>query len=137
MVLEGQVPFASLPRYLAAADISVIPQQDNAITRAQVPAKLIDAMCMGLPVVATDVGEMKQLVGAFGRVVTPNDAEAFAGALHELLTDAKLRNRMGTAAREQAVREYSYSSNAARLHQHLEGALRQSVQRGNVLGRQG
>lgn len=60
---------------------------------------LVEAMASGLPVVATDVGGIPEVVTAeeTGVLVPPSDPERVAGAVRRLLRDPELRNRMGNA----------------------------------------
>jgi len=63
---------------------------------------LLDAMCFGVPVVATAAGGIVEAVddGVTGRLVPVGDAAALAAALVELLRDPAGRARMGEAARQ-------------------------------------
>ncbi|HTV20113.1 MAG TPA: glycosyltransferase, partial [Polyangiaceae bacterium] len=56
--IEPSVPLEALPERLARAWVVVIPQRDELVSRAQLPAKLIDAMALGRAIVSTDVGDM-------------------------------------------------------------------------------
>jgi glycosyltransferase involved in cell wall biosynthesis len=71
-----------------------------------------EAMAHGRPVVASGVGGLKDLVveGETGLLVPPGDPVALRAALVRLLEDADLRRRLGTAARERAGRELSWTS---------------------------
>jgi len=69
---------------------------------------ILEAMAAGLPVVATSVGGVPELVldEETGLLVPPGDAEALAAALRRVLEDAYLRRRLGSAGRERAQREF-------------------------------
>ena len=67
-------------------------------------------MACGKPVVASDLPTGIRFVnqqGVTGLLVPPRDARALAGALNRLLDDAELRAKLGRAARERVVREFS------------------------------
>jgi glycosyltransferase involved in cell wall biosynthesis len=81
------------------------------------PNSVLEAMAAGRPAVATDVGGTGDLIasGVDGFLVAPGDVGAVAAALSALVTDRALRVRVGAAAREKALREYS----AARTRETL------------------
>ncbi|WP_105133526.1 glycosyltransferase family 4 protein [Burkholderia sp. BE12] len=69
----------------------------------------LEAMFYGVPVVATRVGGLAELVddGVTGYLVEPDDAAALARAMYAIAIDPALRERMGQAARERAQRLYA------------------------------
>jgi glycosyltransferase involved in cell wall biosynthesis len=86
----------------------------------------LEAMSAGLPVVATDVGGVRQWLvdGVTGIAVPPRDPGAFAGALHCLLADATLRRTMGAAGRERVMKEFSLERHVASVLEMYEQARR-------------
>ena len=84
---------------LAAADIFVLPSYFEAM-----PMSVIEAMQVGLPVVASDIrGPREQVVpGVTGLLVPPRQVAPLAEALGRLVADAGLRATMGLAGRERA-----------------------------------
>ncbi|HSQ21492.1 MAG TPA: glycosyltransferase [Coriobacteriia bacterium] len=85
---------------------------------------LLEAMSAGLPVVGVDALAIPELVadGRNGFVVPPGDEEAMAEALERLLGDEALRERLGTACRED-VKEHALESVVTRLESHYERVL--------------
>ena len=67
------------------------------------PYSVIEAMATGRPMVATDVGGVREAVGDTGFVVPPRDPHAFAEACQELLRDDALRRGMSLRARERVL----------------------------------
>jgi len=88
---------------LAAADLFVLSSRSEAL-----PISVLEAMAAGLPVVATDVGGVSELVvdGETGFLVPPADAKALAQALETLLREPRLRRRFGAAARRRAEQRF-------------------------------
>ena len=88
---------------LAAADIFVLPSYFEAM-----PMSVIEAMLVGLPVVASDIrGPREQVMpGVTGLLVPPRQIAPLAEALGRLVADAGLRAAMGLAGRERAVELY-------------------------------
>jgi glycosyltransferase involved in cell wall biosynthesis len=99
---------------LAAADVFVlasVPRSEGA------PTAIEEAMMMELPVVATDVGAVREVVedGRTGLVVPPLDAQALAGAILRILGDHELRTSFGTRGRVRAIEHFS-AEECARVH---------------------
>ena len=93
---------------LAAADVLVLPSRTEGI-----PAVLIEAGLSGLPVVATDVGGVREVVvpGETGLLVAPGDGTALAGALRRALTNG---HGMGAAGRRRCLERFEMATIAAR-----------------------
>jgi glycosyltransferase involved in cell wall biosynthesis len=78
-----------------------------------------EALARGLPVIATDVGGVKEALGQGasgtcpGLLVPPDDTSALAGALRSWLADADLRARLRRAARERRESLRGWSSTAS------------------------
>ncbi|MDE2581320.1 MAG: glycosyltransferase [Rhodospirillales bacterium] len=73
----------------------------------QMPLSVIEAMAAGLPVAATDVGDVREMVAAEGApYVVPRDADALAGAILALAADPAARARIGAANRVRAAHEF-------------------------------
>lgn len=84
-----------------------------------VPVVLMEAMGAGLPVVATYVGGMTELVddGVTGFLVRPFDKTQLVRRIEQLIEDPALRGRIGRAAREAVLADFVSAVEAARLAQ--------------------
>jgi len=73
-----------------------------------VPTTVEEAMALGIPVVASDVGGVREIVreGETGALVPPRDVDALVAATEPLLDDPERRRRVGEAARARAVAEF-------------------------------
>lgn len=109
-------------RLLPALDILVLPSHPKVET---FPLCVLEAMGAGLPVVATQVGSLDEMVvdGSTGRLVSPGDAEALSGALRELLGDEALRRRWGRAGRARVVERFDSETMVRRTAELLHGLL--------------
>lgn len=77
----------------------------------QMPLSVLEAMAAGLPVAATNVGDVRTMLGPENvPFVVPCDEAALAAVLQRLLTDPALRRRLGDANRTKAVRDYDRSA---------------------------
>ena len=95
-------------------DVGPLPDMEPVYARMDVllltsrrdpfPRVVMEAMCHGLPVVATRVDGIPEMVadGVTGFLVASEDAAGFAQATKKLLDDPELRRRMGAAGRERA-----------------------------------
>jgi glycosyltransferase involved in cell wall biosynthesis len=92
---------------LAQADVFVLSSRSEGL-----PLAILEAMAAGLPVVATAVGGIPELVadGETGLLVPPGDADALAGALRRLVADPGLRRRLGEAARARVEERFSLTA---------------------------
>lgn len=92
--------------------------------REGLPNVILEAMASGLPVVATAVDGVPELVehGRTGLLLPAGDWEAMAAGIERLLEDDAQCKAMGRAGRDKAVREFSYE-NATRAHEALFAAL--------------
>jgi glycosyltransferase involved in cell wall biosynthesis len=108
---------------IGASDVFVLPSVYDTL-----PSIVIEAMGMGVPVVATNVGGVPEQVedGVTGVLVPPNDPTALADAVLALLDDPDRRQRMGKAARTRALEVFGLESYVARtraLYEELLGSL--------------
>jgi glycosyltransferase involved in cell wall biosynthesis len=111
-LLLGSRPPEQMPAEYAAADVFCLPSWWEAM-----PLSVLEAMAAGLPVVASDVGDISRVVtdGITGYVVPPKDPDRLAAALEPLLTDPALRLRMGTAGRARVTDLFSASATAVQV----------------------
>jgi glycosyltransferase involved in cell wall biosynthesis len=112
----GRVPFAAVREYYSALDIFVTPRLDVRVAHMVTPLKPMEAMGSGLPLVASDVRALAEVIepGATGLLAPPGDPEGLADALATLVYDADLRRRLGQAGREWVSRDRTWSRNAQR-----------------------
>jgi glycosyltransferase involved in cell wall biosynthesis len=102
-------------------DIFALPSREEAFGIAA-----LEAMAAGLPVVASRVGGLPELVrsGLTGLLVRPDDPAALAGALAELVSDPSRRAAMGQAGRDRAATDFSVArmvAATAALYEELLG----------------
>lgn len=100
-----------------------------------VPNSLIEAMAAGKPIVATDVGQVHELVhdGVNGILIPCNDEGALVQALEKLILNAKLRKEMGEAGRKNVFEDFNIKKQAHSYAQIYRKLL--SEQSNKVLSR--
>ena len=114
-------PYAELREW----DIAVIPSRDE-------PFGLVaaEAMAVGLPVVATRVGGLPDVVGEAGVLVAPEDADALACGVLDLARDRSRRARCGDAGRARVEARFTLEAQAAGVNEAYLTALRSAPARG-------
>jgi glycosyltransferase involved in cell wall biosynthesis len=108
---------------LAAADVLVAPSvRTKAGKREGIPVALVEAMSSGLPVVASDLSGIPELVehGVSGLLVPPRDPAALAAALRALHDDRSLGPRLGAAARRRVLAEFDAERSVQELVGHFQ-----------------
>lgn len=100
-----------VPRLTAALDIAV----SSSAFGEGFSNTLGEALCAGVPVVTTDIGDSARIAGDEGRVVPPGDADALGRAIGELIAAGpEARARLGAAARARMARDYGIEAIARR-----------------------
>jgi glycosyltransferase involved in cell wall biosynthesis len=110
-----------VPELLSEVDLLVHPARQEPLGRV-----LLEAGATGLPIIATDVGgtrEIFPLSAAAARIIPPNDSQALAEAIVELVGDGALRRQLGEAAAVRIQTAFDVDHAAARLVEHYEKVL--------------
>jgi PEP-CTERM/exosortase A-associated glycosyltransferase len=107
VTFTGRIPHAEVKGLYALADILSYPRRLTLTTALTTPLKPLEGMAMAKAVVASDVPPMKELVqdGSTGLLFRAGDHLDLARKCLDLLSDPRLRTRLGETAREWVVRE--------------------------------
>ncbi|MDZ7374623.1 MAG: GT4 family glycosyltransferase PelF [candidate division KSB1 bacterium] len=109
--LVNQLELADCLDFLGRQDVrTVYPSLDLLMLtslKEEQPLVLIEAMCAGIPVVATDVGDVRDLLAPEWPVVPPKDPEALAKAASEVLSNPEQSRRLAEQARQRALQRYN------------------------------
>ena len=95
------VSLADLPSYTASADIGVQPIENTCLNHFTTDSnKLFEYLIAGLPVVATDLPEIRRIIRAFdiGLLVRESDDQQLIDALNRLVSDPQLRRTLAANA---------------------------------------
>ena len=112
-------PFTAIPEILSIADVVCLPQdEDNAISQYQLPAKAIDAVAMGVPLLVTHTPPLMQLVE--DGVAMPVAKDAIAAELKNIACGKPGLDRWRDKVRSRFLARYSYSAAAKQLHEILQ-----------------
>ncbi|MBC8160024.1 MAG: glycosyltransferase [Roseiflexaceae bacterium] len=119
VILLGQQPRSRVAELLAEADVMVLPSVTTAKGRQEgIPVALMEALATELPVVASAISGIPELVedGHTGLLVPERDPTALATALARLHSNPELGRRLGAAGRIKVQREFDLQRNTATLH---------------------
>lgn len=113
-----------VPGILAGGDLFVLPSRTEAM-----PNAVIEAMAAGLPVVASAVGGIPELITAdhTGLLVAPNDPAALAAAVNRLMDDPDRAAALGRSARAFITREFGFGRMVARVEELYLSAIERQV----------
>jgi glycosyltransferase involved in cell wall biosynthesis len=120
VALLGEVPHEETVRHYQQAHVVVNPALRESFGRS-----LIESMSCEVPVVATDVGGMPDIVAnrALGRIAPAGDPDALADAIDDVLADPHARQEMGSQGRRHVLSRYSWEAVVEQVLRHYGGAL--------------
>lgn len=112
------VGVSEVPQLHAAADVAIVPPVAPVGTACH-PNVLLESMSAGLPVVASRVGSIPEVVDdrVSGLLAKPGDPDAFAKALIHLADEPRLRRRLGTRARQEILDRFTWEAAAHQVEQ--------------------
>lgn len=121
-IFAGHVPHNEIPAYLTDADICVACFEENDITKSKSPLKIVEYMSMGKPIVASNVGEVRNMLGGLGVLVKPGDAGSLAEGITLLLDNKSMREELGCFTRRRIEKKYNWSVTADNLLKAYQAA---------------
>ncbi|MQY07194.1 glycosyltransferase family 4 protein [Actinomadura macrotermitis] len=118
-VFTGRVPMASVRSFHAVLDVFAVPRRADRVCQLVTPLKPLEAMAGGIPVIASDVKALREIVepGVTGTLTLPEDPDAWADSLSRLIYSPELRRKIGQAAREWVGAERTWRAVATRYRQ--------------------
>jgi len=123
-ILTGLVPQEHGPEHLAACDILASPHVDNTDGTPFFgsPTKLFEYMAMGKGIVASNLGQIGEVLehGRTAWLVPPGDVDALAAGLRKLIDGPELRRDLGAEARREVVARYTWREHTRRTIARLK-----------------
>lgn len=106
--VESSVPYEELPLYYAASTIVIVPTKGD---RACGSLAAIEAMAVGKPVIAANIGGIPEIIidKENGVLISPEDAVALHAAITNLIKDDALIKRMGSIGRQRVEKYFDES----------------------------
>jgi glycosyltransferase involved in cell wall biosynthesis len=126
ILFHGFVDQTDVPRYMAALDVCLLPNQRSVgtygsgnqdIGQYTSPLKMFEYMSHAKPIVASDLPVLKEVLSDGNNAILcdPQDPDEWVEALRRLEGDASLRRRLGTQARRDFEQRYTWQARARRI----------------------
>lgn len=127
----GQVPHVETASWLKSFDIALLPNQTHVgvsgggstnISRWTSPLKAFEYMAAGLPIVASDQDNLREVLtdNETALLCPPDTVEIWENAIRSLASDQSSRNRLGGAAEREFEAKYSWRRRADFLIKRLK-----------------
>ena len=113
-----------VPDLLSASDFFLLPSLTEGL-----PLSVLEAMSHGLPVVATNVGGIPELIqeDVHGLLVPPKNQSSLANAIERIITNPILRQEMGRQGASRVQKEFSFNSMMEKYSEKYEQLINQQV----------
>ncbi len=105
---KGRIRPEDVPGYISISDVVVDPVRDVLSNWARCPVKIIEAMYLGCPVVTSDIGDSKWLLGDFGFFAKQGDPHSMAEKIKEAIENESFKKNRQLVI-ERAL-EYSWDN---------------------------
>ncbi len=109
---------SDIPQILHASDMAILASHEEGMSNA-----LLEYMCCALPIIATDVGGNRELLGDAALLVAPQSPEDLAAAIFDLYTDQETARTLGQQARARVVSHFPLSA-CINTYRNIYDALR-------------
>lgn len=131
VIMTGSVPHDEIPQYLAGCDVLLSPHVQNTDGSQFFgsPTKLFEYMAMGRPIIASGIGQIAEVIrdGTNGVLMKHRDHGDLANKILTLARDPGLGQKLGTAARSDALSQFSWQRNAQRVVDAVRSLSRQTI----------
>ena len=117
VLILGHKPFSEIPRYLAAADVLVLPNsaRTDISKKFTSPLKMFEYMASDRPIIASDLPSIREVLNDNNAVlVEPDDSEALARGIGKVFQDQKLAEKISRQAQKD-VKEYTWEKRAVKI----------------------
>lgn len=122
----GRVPASDVRTYHAALDVFTVPRRDERVCRMVTPLKPVEAMAGGLPVVASDLPALREIVEpeVSGELIPAGESARLADALTKLAYSHEKRTYYGSAGQDAVSNDRTWDVAVYRYNQAYRGLIR-------------
>ena len=124
IIFTGAVAHKDIPYYIAAADICVAPFKETEVSCCKSPLKIVEYLACGKPVVASLVGEVRNMAAGCAILTEEGNFRSLAEGILKLLNDRDLREALSNGARARIEKKYNWNYTADSLLCAYERILR-------------
>ena len=130
----GRVPASDVRVYHAALDVFTVPRRDERVCRMVTPLKPVEAMAGGLPVVASDLPALREIVepGVSGELIPAGETARLADTLTQLAYSREKRTYYGIAGRNAVSSDRTWDMAVYRYHQAYRGLIQKLSEPGQI-----
>jgi glycosyltransferase involved in cell wall biosynthesis len=123
--MVGRVPHSQMKAYYSLLDVFVVPRVREPVCEIVTPLKPLEAMAMGIPVVASDVSALREMVedGKTGLLFEAGDSESLASTCARIAADSLLMADLRRSARDWVLTERDWRVLASRYTSVYESVL--------------
>ncbi len=117
IIFTGSVPHDDIPRFLKVSDVCVAAFEDTPQVATKSPLKICEYLAAGRAIVASEVGEVADMLnhGNAGVLVRPGDPKALASGVARVLNDVELKKSLQYEARRRAEEKFNWTQTARNL----------------------
>ena len=116
VIFSGRIPYEQVPSYLAAADLVLVPMEQNTIGNSASPLKLFEAMAMNKAIIASNTRGIREVMtNNVEGVLLPQDEKVWAVAIRQILEDSDKASALGKRARDRIRAEFDWKVLVNRL----------------------
>jgi glycosyltransferase involved in cell wall biosynthesis/Flp pilus assembly protein TadD len=121
VVFTGRLDQDQVPDHYALLDLFAIPRRDLEVCRAVTPLKPFEALSMGIPMLASDLPALAEIVSASGggRTFAPGSEQALAESILDLGADPAAREQLGRSGREYVLAHHTAERATDAIHAAL------------------
>jgi glycosyltransferase involved in cell wall biosynthesis len=120
-IFAGHIQHDDIPKYVSVMDITIAPHDRNSFKSIGgfhgSPLKIFEYMAMGKPVIATPIGQIKDIIedGVSGRLIFSDQTDEVKSAVIKLYEDKGYRDLLGNNARKKIMENYTWKINARKV----------------------
>jgi glycosyltransferase involved in cell wall biosynthesis len=120
---DDWLPAAQMPAYYGQLDVLVLPSRTRPNWKEQFGRVLVEAMACGVPVIGSDSGEIRHVIGEAGLIFGEGQVGELRAHLQEVMQNQEKKEDMARRGRERVLAHYTQAQIAAQTYRVYQGIL--------------